>query len=101
MARKKSSKKDTKKKTQKEKLRDLSEIDITQHFLVPKHEILSEEEKQELLKKYNIKLEDLPKIKITDPAIKHLNPKPGDIVRIIRKSPTAGTSVYYRVVIEE
>jgi len=88
-------------KGKKEKLRSHSEIDITQHYLVPKHEILSEEEKKELLEKYKVKLEDLPKILITDPAISKLNPKPGDIVRIIRMDPVAGESVYYRVVIEE
>lgn len=101
MARKRSSSKSSEKKKEKEKLRELSEIDITKHYLVPKHELLTEEEKKELLEKYNIKLTDLPRIKISDPAIKHLNPKPGDVVRIIRESSTAGISVYYRVVVEE
>jgi len=97
---KKSQKKKSEKK-KKEKLRDWSEIDITQHELVPKHELLSEEEKKELLEKYRVKLEDLPRILITDPAIAKLNPKPGDIVKIIRKDPVAGEVVYYRVVVEE
>lgn len=90
-----------KKVSKEEKLRSLEEIDITKHELVPKHEILTEEEKKELLEKLKASLSDLPKIKMNDPAIKHLNPKPGDIVRIYRKSPTAGETVYYRVVIEE
>mgnify|MGYP000193084433 CR=1 FL=1 len=77
------------------------EINILEHELVPQHIILSEEEKEKLLKELNVKLSDLPRIKISDPAIKHLNPKPGDIVKIIRKSPTAGEYVYYRVVVEE
>ncbi|MGC9132972.1 MAG: DNA-directed RNA polymerase subunit H [Nanopusillaceae archaeon] len=76
-------------------------MDITKHYFVPKHELLTEEEKQELLKKYNIKLSDLPRIKLSDPAIKNLGAKPGDIVRIIRNSPTAGVSAYYRVVVED
>ncbi len=97
---KKSSKKKAEKK-KKEKLRKWEEIDIMQHELVPKHEILSKEEKEELLKKYKVKPGNLPKILITDPAIAKLNPKPGDIVRIIRKDPVAGESVYYRVVVEE
>ncbi|BFI73463.1 DNA-directed RNA polymerase subunit H (EC 2.7.7.6) [Nanoarchaeota archaeon] len=97
----KSTKKSSKEKKNVRKLRDISEIDITKHYLVPKHELLSEEEKQELLKKYNIRLSDLPRIKISDPAIKNLGAKPGDIVKIIRNSPTAGESVYYRVVVED
>ena len=43
----------------------------------------------------------MPRIKVNDPAIKHLNPKPGDVVKIIRRSITAGEYVYYRVVVEE
>jgi len=97
---KKSQKRKTEKK-KKEKLRSLSEIDITKHELVPKHEILSEEEKKELLEKYKVRLEDLPRILITDPAIAKLNPKPGDIIRIVRRDPIAGETVYYRVVVEE
>ncbi len=76
-------------------------IDITQHELVPPHYKLSEEEKKEFIKKYGVKLSDLPKIRINDPAIQHLDPKPGDIIKIVRRSPTAGETVYYRVVIEE
>ena len=90
------------KKVSKSKQKDSKmEIDITKHELVPKHIILSEEEKKKLLKELNIKLSDLPRIKVTDPAIKHLNPKPGDVVKIIRKSPTAGEYIYYRVVVED
>jgi len=77
------------------------EVNILEHELVPQHILLSEEEKEKLLQELNVRISDLPKIKINDPAIRHLNPKPGDIVKIIRKSPTAGEAVYYRVVVEE
>ena len=70
------------------------------HFLVPKHEILSAEGISELLQRMNIKVENLPKIATNDPAIQHLNPKLGDVIKITRKSATAGTSYYYRLVIE-
>ena len=93
---KKKAAKKTPEKTKKQKV-----IDITKHELVPKHELLSDGEKKELLKKLGVGLSDLPKIRINDPAIRHLNPKVGDIVRIIRKSPTAGIYIYYRVVVEE
>jgi len=74
-------------------------IDLLQHQLVPKHEVLSEEEKEKLLKELGVEPDQLPKIRRNDPIIKLLRGKPGDIVRIHRPSPTAGVSVYYRLVI--
>jgi len=78
----------------------MKELDVTKHVLVPKHEIISESEKEELLKRYGITLRQLPRIFMNDPAIKHLNPKIGDVVRIRRKSATAGETEYYRVVVK-
>jgi DNA-directed RNA polymerase subunit H len=77
----------------------MKELDITKHVLVPKHEIISESEKEELLKRYGISLRQLPRILVSDPAIKHLNPKIGDVIRIRRKGPT-GETEYYRVVVK-
>ena len=74
-------------------------FDPREHNLVPQHLKLSEKEKKELLEKYNITLQELPKILKDDPAIASLNVKPGDIVKIVRKSPTAGQAVFYRGVI--
>jgi len=69
------------------------------HSLVPKHLKLSDKEKNELFSLYNITQKEMPKIKKTDPAIRHLDVKEGDVIKIIRKSPTAGESIYYRVVV--
>ncbi|MEM2842612.1 MAG: DNA-directed RNA polymerase subunit H [Candidatus Bathyarchaeia archaeon] len=77
-----------------------SVFSIFEHELVPKHIVLSKEEAEEALKKYHIKPYRLPYIKKNDPAIKEIGAKPGDIVKIIRKSPTAGEAVVYRYVIE-
>jgi len=74
-------------------------IDIFQSELVPKHEILSPDEKQKLLDKFNISEIQLPKIKVTDPAVVALGAKKGDVIKITRKSPTAGESYYYRLVV--
>ena len=41
-----------------------------------------------------------PYILTTDPVAKEIGAKPGDFVRITRKSETAGSSVYYRYVVE-
>jgi DNA-directed RNA polymerase subunit H (RpoH/RPB5) len=73
--------------------------DVAKHSLVPKHTILSDKEKASFLKKNNIELHNLPNILITDPAISSLNPNVDDIVKIERKSPTAGKTYYYRRVI--
>jgi DNA-directed RNA polymerase subunit H (RpoH/RPB5) len=85
------------KKTEKEK--DEKQVDIFQSGLVPKHELLDQEEKAELLKKYNISLKQLPRIKHEDAAVKMLNAKRGDIVRVVRRSPVAGEYNYFRVVV--
>lgn len=69
-------------------------------MLVPKHEILKESEAEELLKLLGVSKEQLPKIKSTDPIVKEIGAKPGDIVKITRKSHTAGFSIFYRLVIE-
>jgi len=74
--------------------------DAQEHFLVPKHEKLPEKDKKVLLDRYNCEIKDLPKIFINDPAIQDLSVKAGDVIKIERASPTAGTAVYYRVVIE-
>ena len=70
------------------------------HTLVPRHVVLSEEEREELLKRYRIRPEQLPYLLASDPVAREISAKPGDIVKIIRKSPTAGVTVYYRYVVE-
>lgn len=76
-------------------------FNVTTHQLVCKHSKVTDTEKESLLQKYDIVQQDLPKIMLHDPAIKHLSSKAGDIVKIERESKTAGKSVYYREVIEE
>ncbi|MBU0763066.1 MAG: DNA-directed RNA polymerase subunit H [Candidatus Altiarchaeota archaeon] len=73
---------------------------LIDHVLVPLHEILSPEDKKEVLEKYNAVLDQFPKIFIDDPAIKDMKPQPGDLIKITRKNPEIGTSYYYRVVIQ-
>jgi DNA-directed RNA polymerase subunit H len=74
-------------------------IRLQDHILVPKHEVLSKKEAEEVLKILGVKPEQLPKIRADDPIAKEIGAKVGDIVRIIRESPTAGTSIAYRLVI--
>ncbi len=74
--------------------------DVEQHVLVPKHEILSKEEAQEVLARYKISPHQLPFIKSSDSAAKAIGAKPGDILKITRNSLTAGKAVAYRYVIK-
>lgn len=76
-------------------------FNILDHELVPQHIILSEKEVEEVLKRFNIQPENLPKILINDPVVKAIGAKKGDVIKIIRKSKTASKVVAYRLVVEE
>ena len=77
-----------------------NQVLVPDHIYVPKHEIISKQEGQEILKKYNCKPTELPLIMVNDPAILGLGVKPGDVIKITRTSSTAGISLYYRYVVE-
>ena len=70
------------------------------HIYVPKHEIMAKKEAEDVLEKYHCKATDLPLIFVNDPAIVAIGVKPGDMIKITRKSATAGDSFYYRYVVE-
>lgn len=73
-------------------------MNILEHKLVPKHEIMSDSEIEETFKDLDYDVDHLPKIKINDPVVKNIEAKVGDVLRITRDSQTAGTFVTYRVV---
>jgi DNA-directed RNA polymerase subunit H len=75
-------------------------FNVLEHELVPDHILLTEEQTDELLKKYNITRGQLPKVKSSDVVVKQVGAKPGDVLKILRKSLTAGKAVSYRLVIE-
>ena len=70
------------------------------HIDVPKHEIMTIKEAEQVLEKNHCKATELPLIFVNDPAIVGLGIKPGDMIKITRKSATAGESFYYRYVVE-
>jgi DNA-directed RNA polymerase subunit H len=74
-------------------------FEVKKHILVPKHTKLNETEIKQVFEKNKITRDNLPCIIITDPAISELNAKEDDIIKITRKSPTAGTTLFYRRVI--
>ena len=75
-------------------------VNVFDHLMVPIHILLNEEEVEKLLNKYRIKPYQLPKIKDSDPAVIVIEAQPGDIIKILRKSPTAGEAIAYRYVVE-
>ena len=78
-----------------------TKTNILDHELIPKHILLSEEEKKNVMKMYGVKkINQFPKILKSDPVIRLLGGKSGDLVKIIRKSDITGESIYYRVVME-
>jgi DNA-directed RNA polymerase subunit H len=79
--------------------------DVLKHELVPEHIIVADND-EKLLK--NLKCDEkqlpekikkqLPKIKVTDPVVEAIGASESDILQITRKSQTAGTFIYYRIV---
>ena len=72
-----------------------------EHRLVAKHEILAQEEVEALFTQYKVSPQNLPIIFASDPGLAGLPAKMGDIVRITRNSPTAGSAVFFRRVAYE
>lgn len=72
------------------------------HIFVPKHEVASQKEVDEMCKKFGITVEKLPLIKQSDPAIADLEVVAGQVIRITRKSAvTKKDEDYFRKVVED
>ena len=81
------------------------DINVMLHELVPEHILLSEKQGLDMLKKWNITADQLPKIRRDDPVVKVLEEigepiEEGRIIKIIRRSESAGMSVVYRMVVQ-
>ena len=74
-------------------------VNIIDNNLIPKHILLSDEEANNILTEYKINKKNLPCILSADRIAKYYNIEPGQIVKIIRPSITAGEEIIYRVCI--
>ena len=74
-------------------------VNPMRHVLVPKHEIVPEEEHKALMESlYVTSKSKFPEIKFhTDPIARCIGAVPGDIVRITRPSASSGQAIVYRV----
>ena len=77
---------------------------MLEHELVPEHYLLKNEEAEKILAALKLTRDQLPKIRLSDPCVVALDKicgpvEEGQIVKIVRKSPTSGVSVCYRLVI--
>ena len=75
-------------------------FNLYEHVLVPRHEIAPQEEREKLLNEYRVQPYQLPRLKASDPAVKAIGAKAGDIIKITRDSHSAGKYVSYRYVVE-
>jgi DNA-directed RNA polymerase I, II, and III subunit RPABC1 len=72
-------------------------FNITHHSIVPKHEILSIDETNKIMERYDVKSRSqFPKILATDPVARYYDVQPGQLVKITRSSTSTGENVTYR-----
>jgi DNA-directed RNA polymerase I, II, and III subunit RPABC1 len=70
----------------------------TKHRLVPKHVLLTDAEKRDLLTTYDCRDTQIPRMVTTDYIARYFGAKAGDMFKIYRPSPSSGVYITYRVV---
>jgi DNA-directed RNA polymerase subunit H (RpoH/RPB5) len=70
----------------------------TRHRLVPKHELMTKEEKKAVLEMYDCKESQIPRILKSDFMARYYGASTGDMFKIHRPSPSCGTYITYRMV---
>jgi DNA-directed RNA polymerase subunit H (RpoH/RPB5) len=73
-------------------------FNILNHEMVKKHRVVDDNEKNDLMKKYNLINESqFPEISRYDPVAQAIGLRPGQVCEITRKSPTSIVTYYYRI----
>ncbi|CAL5201478.1 unnamed protein product [Lathyrus oleraceus] len=73
-------------------------VNVTKHVLQPKYEILTANEKQELLKKYRVEEKQLPLMQRTDAIASYFGLEKGQVVKISHSGEMFNSLVTYRCV---
>jgi DNA-directed RNA polymerase subunit H (RpoH/RPB5) len=77
---------------------DQLQFNILNHQYVPRHEVLSRSQTEDVLKRFNVTDTDqLPNISRYDPVAQAIGIRPGEICKITRPSKTSIQSEYYRI----
>jgi DNA-directed RNA polymerase subunit H (RpoH/RPB5) len=71
-------------------------FNVSNHQFVPKHIVLSKQEAQEVIKKYDCKYSNIPTIKRDDAQAKYLGLRPKQICKIIVENVSSGVTEKYR-----
>jgi len=78
------------------------QYNVLEHILVPPHRVLSNIEKIEIMKKYNIMKDDeFPDLQRFEPVAKAIGIRPGEVCEILRPSKTAVSAPYYRICVQK
>ena len=72
-------------------------LNVSKHQFVPKHRILSKNETQELILKYNCNVKNIPTIKRDDAQAKYIGLRPKQICEIIANNVSSGTTIRYKL----
>ncbi|XAR69609.1 DNA-directed RNA polymerase [Bertholletia excelsa] len=73
-------------------------VNITKHVLKPKHRVLTDDEKQKLLKKYSLEDKQLPRILLKDAIARYYGLQKGQVVKVIYSGEITESHVSYRCV---
>lgn len=78
-----------------------TQFNIMKHILVPKHIIVCDKNKKDIMKSYAVNRDQLPHIYTSDPIVRHLGAIEGDLIKIKRKSDTMNDmfTISFRMVV--
>ena len=79
-----------------------AQFNMMKHVLVPKHEICSDDQKKKVLTTYSLTKDMVPRILISDPAVRDLGALHDDLIKITRRSHTLKgcESISYCIVVD-
>ncbi|XP_019082304.1 PREDICTED: DNA-directed RNA polymerases IV and V subunit 5B-like isoform X2 [Camelina sativa] len=73
-------------------------VNVTKHVLRRRHQVLNDDEKESLLKKYSLEEKQLPRLSSTDPSVRYYGLETGQVMKITYKDELSDSQVTYRCV---